>query len=99
MFETFVTFRNLVGSLFFLLTFCGISCEIGSVLCCHFLKALKTNGHAGSFFVTASCIICGNVYKEVEVAMLEGLSCALPKKIVQDRNAIAVTYLVTIAKI
>ena len=42
-------------------------------------KTLKTNGHAGSFFVTVSCIIHGNVYKEVQVPMLERLSCALPK--------------------
>ena len=45
-----------------------------------FNKALKTNGHAGWFFVTVSCIIHRNVYKEVQNPMLERLSCALPKK-------------------
>ena len=64
-----------------------------------FNKALKTNGHVRLFFVTVSCIIHGNVYKEVQVPMLERLSCALPKKNVCDRNTIAVTYLVTIAEI
>ena len=46
----------------------------------NFNKALKTNGHVRSFFVTVSCIIHGNVYKEVQVPMLERLSCALPKR-------------------
>ena len=64
-----------------------------------FNKALKTNGHIRSFFITVSCIIHGNVYKEVQVPMLERLSCALPKKNVRDRNTIAVIYLVTIAEI
>ena len=43
-------------------------------------KTLKTNGQAGWFFVTVSCIIHGNVYNEVQVPTLERLSCALPKK-------------------
>ena len=45
-----------------------------------FNVGLKTNGHTRSFFVTVSCIIHGNVYKEVQVPMLERLSCVLPKK-------------------
>ena len=58
-----VTFRNLVGNLFFFAHILWNFLWNWKCSLLPFLKALKTNGHAGSFFVTVSCFICGNVYK------------------------------------